>query len=125
MPQHIQTENLEQLRANLLQQKEGTAYQNQYWKLQAEKADAAKEHEILKMKVTEIGIEKAAIEKPKLQKLVEIEIENATLDKKRSEKLMEIEIQKQAQLAEIEIQKQKAIAEMELEMKRKQLGLRK
>lgn len=107
----------------MLQQNEGTTLQNQYWKLQAEKASTSSEHEKLKMRVKEIGIGKAAIEKQRFERLMEIEIENASIEKQRSEKLMDIEIKKQAKLAEIEIEKQNALAQMELEAKRKQLGI--
>lgn len=104
-PRDLQLENVQQFSENLLQQKQGTVLQNQYWQVQAEKASVTKNHEMLKMKVTEINIEMATIEKQK------------------AAQLMEIDVEKHAKLAQIEIDKQNALAQMELEAKRKQLGL--
>lgn len=104
-PRDLQFENVQQFSENLLQQKQGTMLQNQYWQVQAEKASVTKNHEMLKIKVTEINIEMATIEKQK------------------AAQLMEIDVEKHAKLAQIEIDKQNALAQMELEAKRKQLGL--
>lgn len=94
----LMNENLQQHYSNLLQQNESTAFQNQYWKSQVEKAKITIEHEKLKMQLTEV-------------------------EKQQSEKLMNVEIDKQSKLAAIEIEKQKEIAKMEIVAKRKQLGI--
>lgn len=108
-PRDIQNElmsqNLQQHQSNLLKQNECSVHQNTYWKLQAERAGTSNEHEKLKKQMTEIGIEKATIEKDRLKSLSQIDID------------------KQAELAKIEIEKQKEIVKMELEAKRKQLGI--
>lgn len=90
-----------------MKQKEGTALQDMYWKMQFQKSQVSKDHEMLKMQTTRIGIETASIEKQK------------------SEDLMRIEIEKQAQLAQIEIETKRELARLEIEAKRKELGLEK
>lgn len=103
----FQLENAQQLNENLLKQKEGAALQGMYWKMQFQKSQVSKDHEVLKMQTTRIGIETASIEKQK------------------SEDLMRIEIEKQAQLAQIEIETKRELAQLEIEAKRKELGLEK